>query len=181
MPRPFESIRLTARWLGEYGSDGPPHGQLAWTLSATLAATGAAVAAGIQTSGGCLLGTSHAHRYVAGAGIYKAALVVLAAGVAGAVIALVVSERPRLRVVNLLLVAAALTGAIAVVAANSATSKQITTCSFITTTTDETTQNVSYVYFIWGPAVLALLVQAARDLRLVKSGSLSRIAGDRTE
>lgn len=152
------------RWFTE-ASDDRPRAQLSSSLSAMLAASGVALAALVETSVGGVF--CHVDRRLAGANIQHANDVVIVAGVVGAAIAVVVRERPRLRVLNLLLAAAALTVALVLVAADSAVSREITTCSFMGTSTNKTTHNVSYVYFIWGPALLTLLVQTARDRRAV--------------
>jgi hypothetical protein len=152
------------RWFGER-TGVRPSAQLSSSLLATLAASAAAVLALVETNGGgifCSVTTR-----VAGANIQRAIDVVLFGGVIGALVAVAIRNRPRLRVLNLLLVAGVLTAALVLVARDSAISKEITTCSFMETTTSRETHDLSYLYAVWGAALITILVQAARDWRAV--------------
>lgn len=150
------------RWFSD-AQDSRPRAQLSFSLLAMLAAGTAALWALAETRYGGLF--CHIDRQLAGTNIQRALDVVLVAGVLGAVSAVGVRDRPRLRVLNLLLVAAAVMAALVLVADDSAISKEITTCSFMGTSTSTTTHNVSYLYFVWGAALIILLVQAGRDWR----------------
>lgn len=152
------------RWFSE-ATDDRPHAQLLWSVIATLAATGVAVAALVETRFGGIF--CHVDARLAGANIQRALDVVIVAGLAGAGAAILVRHRPRLRVLNLLFVAAALVAGIVLVAVDSGVLKEITTCSFFDTSTSTETHNVSYLYFIWIPALLTVAVQAARDRHTV--------------
>lgn len=151
-------------WFSEAGDD-RPRAQLSSSLIAMLAATGVAVAALVETRFGGIF--CHVDARTAGADIQRALDVVIVAGLVGAGAAILVRNRPRLRVLNLLFAAAALIAGIVLVAVDAAVSKEITTCSFFDTSTSRQTHNVSYLYFIWIPAFFTVAVQAARDRRAV--------------
>jgi hypothetical protein len=151
-------------WFSEAGDD-RPRAQLSSSLIAMLAATGVAVAALVETRFGGIF--CHVDARLAGANIQRGLDVVIVAGLVGAGAAILVRNRPRLRVLNLLFVVAALIAGIVLVAVDAAVSREITTCSFFGTSTSRQTHNVSYLYFIWIPALFTVAVQAARDRRAV--------------
>jgi hypothetical protein len=101
------------RWFGEAG-DNRPHAQLSSSLIAMLAATGVAVAALVETRFGGIF--CHVDARLAGANIQRALDVVIVAGLVAAGTAIVVRNRPRLCVLNLLFAAAALVAGIVLVA-----------------------------------------------------------------
>jgi hypothetical protein len=132
---------------------------------AMVAATGVALVALVETRFGGIF--CHVDARLAGANIQRALDLVVVAGIVGASAAVLARNRPRLRVLNLLFAAAALAGGIVLVALDSGVSKEVTTCSFMGSSTSMQTHNVFYLYFIWVPALFTVLVQASRDRRAV--------------
>jgi hypothetical protein len=154
--------RRLARFVGR-GEWDRPRWLLALTLLSMFVAGAAAVWIAWITGGALFCSVT---RRLSGADIQPAADTVLAVCSFGFVLSILVCQRPRLLSTNLLLTACGLLTGILLVARDSAMSNSVESCSLFGTTTERVTEHVWYVCVIWGAALVVLLVQAGRTIRI---------------